>query len=326
MTFTFIDLCCGIGGFHKGLRKGKCVLACDINKECREIYAKNYKISPLSNIFDIKNKNIPDHNILCAGFPCQPFSSAGKQNGMDDIRFNVYYKILSIIKKKKPNIIMLENVKNIITINEGKVIRKIIKDLNDLHYNISYSTLNTSSFGLAQNRERVFIIGIYKKYKNKTFNFQQLKSINNKKILKDICDLSNKNYIERNKYVLLQDEKIKIQPSGLIFCGYIKGNIRIAGVKPNTEHLSRVHKQPNRIYHINGVHPTLSSSESSGRYYIYDGIGVRKLSVQECYKIMGFKKFICHEKSTICYKQAGNAVSPKIIKYIRKELIKQDII
>ena len=111
-----------------------------------------------------------------------------------------------------------------------------------------------------------------------------------------------------------------------MFCGYIKGNIRTNGALPNTEHLSRVHKQPNRIYHINGVNPTLSSSESSGRYYIYDGIGVRTLTINECYKIMGFDNFKLHEKKNCCYNQIGNSVCPVIIKNIKNELIKQQFI
>jgi DNA (cytosine-5)-methyltransferase 1 len=111
-----------------------------------------------------------------------------------------------------------------------------------------------------------------------------------------------------------------------LFCGYIKGNIRGNGTTPNTEHLSRVHKQPNRIYHIDGVNPTLNSSENAGRYYIYDKNGVRTLTLNECYLIMGFNNFILHKKKNICYKQIGNSVCPTIIKFIKDELIKQNLI
>lgn len=82
--YTFIDLFCGIGGFHKGFNDFQCVFSCDINKDCRETYYNNYGIIPKGDIFDINNKDIPDHNILCAGFPCQPFSSAGKKKGLND--------------------------------------------------------------------------------------------------------------------------------------------------------------------------------------------------------------------------------------------------
>ena len=126
---------------------------------------------------------------------------------------------------------------------------------------------------------------------------------------------------------ILEKKYHKKQSSGLIFCGYLKGNLRKKGAKDNTEHLSRVHKQPNRIYHINGVNPTLSSSEKSGRYYIYDEIGVRKLTIDECYKIMGFPdKYYKSNKISDCYSQIGNSVSPIIISNIKDELIKQNFI
>jgi len=322
----FIDLFCGIGGFHKGFIDFNCVFACDINEQCRKSYYDNYNIKPNGDIFSINTLDIPDHNILCAGFPCQPFSSAGKQQGLEDERSKVYDKLIEIINLKQPNIIILENVKNLTIIDDGNVFKKIREDLNNINYNVSYSILNVSDFGLPQNRERIFIIGINKLYQDRYFSFEYLNSFKINKTLKDVIDLSNNNYIDKNKYIIIDDKYIVKQKSGLIFCGYIKGNIRTNGALPNTEHLSRVHKQPNRIYHIDGVNPTLSSSESSGRYYIYDNIGVRTLTLDECYLIMGFDNFNMNIKKNICYNQIGNSVCPVIIKCIKDELIKQKFI
>jgi len=324
----FIDLCSGIGGFHFGLKKHKCVLACDINKLCRESYKTNFNIECKEDIFELNVKELCDFDILCAGFPCQPFSSAGLKKGMEDDRSKVYDKILKIIQEKQPKLVLLENVKNLLVMNKGEVIKKIASDLEKLNYNVSFSLLNTSNFGLAQNRERVYIVCINKtKYNNRSFDFTKLKNINIKKNLKDIIDFSNTEYLEKDKYVLLETDKLKTQRSGLIFCGYIKGNLRGKGAKPNTEHLSRVHKQPNRIYHVDGVNPTLSSSESSGRYHIYDGVGVRKLVPMECFKIMGFPDdYIFHNKKSVNYRQIGNSVSPIIIRSIHDELCRQDFI
>jgi len=324
--WKFVDLFCGIGGFHRGFIDFECVFACDINEQCRKTYYDNYGIKPSGDIFSVKTIDIHQHNILCAGFPCQPFSSAGKQQGLEDERSKVYDKLIEIINIKQPNIIILENVKNLTIIDEGSVFKKIQEDLTNLNYNITYSILNVSDFGLPQNRERIFIIGINKFYQNRQFNFEYLKSVKINKSLKDVIDLSNDNYIDKNKYIILEDKHIVKQKSGLIFCGYIKGNIRTNGALPNTEHLSRVHKQPNRIYHIDGVNPTLSSSESSGRYYIYDNKGVRALTLNECYLIMGFNDFNMNVKKNVCYNQIGNSVCPVIIKYIKDELIKQQFI
>jgi DNA (cytosine-5)-methyltransferase 1 len=321
----FIDLFCGIGGFHKGLTEFNCVFACDINEQCRKTYYDNYKIKPHGDIFSINVSDIPEHNILCAGFPCQPFSSAGKQKGMNDEKSKVYYKLIEIINTKLPNIVILENVKNLTIIDNGLLFKKIQEDLN-INYNVTFSILNVSNFGLSQNRERIFIIGISKSYQNRYFSFEYLNSIKINKTLKDTIDLSNHNYIDKNKYIIIENKHIVKQKSGLIFCGYIKGNIRTKGTLPNTEHLSRVHKQPNRIYHINGVNPTLSSSESSGRYYIYDNNGVRTLTLNECYSIMGFNDFKMNNRKNICYNQIGNSVCPVIVKFIKDELIKQQFI
>jgi DNA (cytosine-5)-methyltransferase 1 len=323
----FIDLFCGIGGFHNGLKEFKCELACDIDKECQKTYYDNYGIKPKGDIFDINPDDISDHQILTAGFNCQPYSQAGDKKGFDDERSKSYNKLIEIINKKQPNIIILENVKNLININDGIIFKTILDDLNEINYNVSYSILNVSNFGLPQNRERVFIIGINRNFQNKYFNFENLNLIKINTSLKDFIDLSNTDYIDEDKYIILDEKYITKQKSGLIFCGYIKGNIRINGALPNTEHLSRVHKQPNRIYHIDGVNPTLSSSEASGRYYIYDNKGVRKLTLNECYKIMGFDdNFIMNSKKSSCYNQIGNSVSPIIIKIIKDELIKQQFI
>jgi DNA (cytosine-5)-methyltransferase 1 len=324
--FTFIDLFCGIGGFHRGFIDYTCVFACDINEQCRKTYFENYNVKPEGDIFNVIVNNVPDHNILCSGFPCQPFSSAGKQKGLEDERSNVYNKLLEIINVKQPNIIIIENVKNLTIIDEGTVFQKIQDDLKNLDYNVSFSLLNVSNFGLSQNRERIFIIGINNKYQDRYFNFDYLNAIKINKPLKDTIDLSNNNYIDESKYVLIENKHIVKQKSGLIFCGYIKGNIRTKGALPNTEHLSRVHKQPNRIYHIDGVNPTLSSSEGSGRYYIYDNIGVRKLTLDECYSIMGFDNFKKSITKNVCYHQIGNSVCPVIIQNIKDELIKQNFI
>ena len=323
----FIDLCSGIGGFHFGLKKHKCILACDINKWCRESYETNFNIKCKEDIFELNVDELCDFDILCAGFPCQPFSSAGLKKGMKDDRSKVYDKIINIVLEKQPRIVLLENVKNLLVMNKGEVIKKIVSDLEKLNYNVSYSLLNTANFGLAQNRERVYIVCTNKNKYDISFNFNNLESMNIRKNLKDIIDFNNKEYIEEDKYILLENDKIKTQTSGLIFCGYLKGNLRTNGALPNTEHLSRVHKQPNRIYHINGVNPTLSSSEGSGRYYIYDGIGVRRLSVKECFKIMGFPDdYIFHNKTNVNYCQIGNAVSPVIINNIYNELCSQNFI
>lgn len=131
----FVDLCCGIGGFHQALSSigrgdNKCVLACDIDEDCRENYELNYNIKPEGDVTKIDIKSIPRFDVLCAGFPCQPFSKAGQQNGFEDDRGNIFFDICKIVEYHKPKYIILENVRNLASHDKGntwKVIKNKIK-------------------------------------------------------------------------------------------------------------------------------------------------------------------------------------------------------
>lgn len=329
MVYTFADFFCGIGGFHRGMNGLKCVFACDLDENCTKTYEDNYGIRPVGDVHSLKNDSIPTHMIMCAGFPCQPFSSAGKKRGFDDDRSNTFMRLMEIVESKKPQIILLENVSNLVKLNKGLYFQYILECLQEQNYNVSHSILNTNHFGLAQNRERLYIVCVsVSVYGDKTFDFSALTEKCDFINLRSCIDLSSSTatYIDPDTYVIIEQKYQKRQKSGLIFCGYILGNLRSKGVKENTEYLSRVHKQPNRIYHIDGVHPTLSAGETSGRYYIYDGVGVRKMTMDECYGVMGFHDFKKHPKKSVAFKQIGNSVSPVVVEAIKNELIKQSFI
>ncbi len=160
--FTFIDLFCGIGGFHQALKNmdGECVFACDIDDNCRIIYEKNYGIKPKSDITKIKIDDIPYFDVLCGGFPCQPFSKAGFQKGFDDDRGNLFFNVCNIIKTHMPKYLLLENVRNLATHDEGNTWKVIYETIDTLGY-YTYEMpviLNTLHFNIPQNRERVIIM------------------------------------------------------------------------------------------------------------------------------------------------------------------------
>ena len=162
MDLTYIDLCCGIGGFHQALEKigCSCVFACDIDNDCRENYELNYGISVFGDINEVVIEQIPEFNILCAGFPCQPFSKAGNQDGFNDNRGNIFFRICEIIEYHKPEYIILENVRNLTSHDKGNTWNIIHETLNKLGYN-TYNKpllLNTLYFGVPQSRERVIIV------------------------------------------------------------------------------------------------------------------------------------------------------------------------
>lgn len=158
----FIDLCCGIGGFHQALSKleMECVYACDIDEQCRLNYELNYKIKPEGDLTKIDVKTIPCFDVLCAGFPCQPFSKAGEQKGFDDKRGNIFFEICKIIEFHKPMYMILENVRNLASHDKGNTWTVIREKLDQLNYN-TYSNpviLNSLYFGVPQSRERVVIL------------------------------------------------------------------------------------------------------------------------------------------------------------------------
>ena len=159
----FIDLFCGIGGFHLALNSvgAECVLACDIDKKCRDVYKENFGLEPHDDILELKSETIPPFDILCGGFPCQAFSHAGKQGGLEDTRGTLFREICRILKDCQPKYFLLENVKNLKGHDKGKTIQIIYKSLHEVGYTTHEPILlSPHHLGVPQHRERVFILGI----------------------------------------------------------------------------------------------------------------------------------------------------------------------
>jgi DNA (cytosine-5)-methyltransferase 1 len=160
----FIDLFCGIGGFHVALSDlgAKCVLACDIDKKCREVYRDNFGLEPKEDVKELKTEEIPEFDILCGGFPCQAFSHAGHQGGFEDTRGTLFREICRILRDCKPAYFLLENVKNLRGHDGGKTIKVIYDNLHNAGY-ITHDApilLSPHHLGVPQHRERVFLLGI----------------------------------------------------------------------------------------------------------------------------------------------------------------------
>lgn len=319
--FTFIDLFAGIGGFRIPLQweKGKCVFSSEFNHYAQKVYEANYGEFPFGDITAIPEDFIPEHDVLCAGFPCQPFSISGKMKGFEDTRGTLIYSVFKIIKAKQPKVVFLENVKHLVHHDHGNTLTTILHGLENLGYKTSWKVLNSSDFGVAQNRERIIIIA----NREKEFDFEKVHRRERVR-LKDVLDNPETTEFEylTEPYTILKETKR--QPSGLIFAGYRNKNIRKAGVRPGTEHLSRVHKQPNRIYSTEGIHPAIPSQETSGRFWIHDGDAVRKLTLNECYRIMGFpEEFIRSSSLSEQYRQIGNSVCVPMIQELMREIKSQ---
>lgn len=321
----FIDLFAGIGGFRIGFERNnyECVFSSEIDYHACEMYKLNFGENPYCDITKMNPKDIPDFDVLCAGFPCQAFSICGKQKGFyDETRGTLFFDICRILEEKKPDAFLLENVSNLKTHDEGRTLNVMLHSLENLGYAVNFKVLNAKDFGVPQNRERILLIG------NKRgihFNFDRIKKhsiVSMKSFLDHEGDFE---ILPKSEYTLLDDSFIKKQKkSGLMFCGYRNKKIRTVGVRPGTEHLSRVHKQPNRIYDENGTHPTLASQEASGRYFIKTNGLVRKLTISECFRFMGFPdNYIKVGTMAQLYARIGNSVCVNMIEEVAKEMKKQ---
>jgi len=317
--FTFIDLFAGIGGFRIAMQNigGKCIFSSECNPQAQNSYELNFGEMPFGDITKFDLEKIPPHDVLCAGFPCQPFSISGKMKGFEDTRGTLIYYIFKLIELRQPKVVLLENVKHLVYHDKKKTLQTIVRHLKELGYHVSAQVLNASDFGVPQNRERIILVC----HKDKIFDFNSIPKTA-KPILRDFLDNDGPFEFIDEPYTILEEQRK--QDSGLIFSGYRNKKIRKAGVRPGTEHLSRVHKQPNRIYSSEGTHPALPSQESSGRFWILHDGRVRKLTINECYRIMGFPeefKFI-YSKSEL-YKQIGNSVCVPMIQAIGDQIKNQ---
>lgn len=322
---NYIDLFCGVGGIRRGMdsqQNFQCVFSSDINEECQRTYQENYGDMPFGDItLADENLDIPDHDILCGGFPCQPFSICGLQHGFEDTRGTLFFDICRILRAKQPEVVFLENVKHLVHHDRGNTLDTILNKLRELGYNVSWRVLNAVDFGVPQNRERIIIIGSL----HGRFDFDRVQTVDRVNLVNFLDEQGEFEFLDPDDYTIL-DNPVRQRGSGLMFAGYRNRRIRVAGVRPGTEHLSRVHKQPNRIYSVFGTHPTLPSQETSGRFFVLleDGCTVRKLTLNECWRIMGFpEEFIRPSSIAEQYKQLGNSVCVPMIAAVAQEINNQ---
>ena len=198
--FTFIDLFAGVGGFRMAFQSlgGKCVFSSEIDPYCQKTYRVNYGETPYGDITKINEKEIPDHDILTGGFPCQAFSIAGKRNGFEDTRGTMFFEVARIIKEKRPKAFFLENVKGLMNHRGGKTISVILDILrNEVGYFVpDPQIMNAKNFGVPQNRERVFIVGF-----RKDLGIDDFKYPSPTDTTKKIVDIMEKNVVSSKYYV-----------------------------------------------------------------------------------------------------------------------------
>ena len=303
--YKFIDLFCGIGGFRVALEKRgfECVYSSDIDSKAQQAYKRNFGEKPEGDITEIPTKRIPKHDILCAGFPCQSFSISGKQNGVRDDRGRLFYEIVRIAQHHQPYVLFLENVKNIITIDNGKVIHTIKTKLDEIGYDLHTHILNSSFFGVPQSRERVYFVALRKDVKGK-LRYNKPKETFKKVFLEDILD----NNIDKDFFISRDDIQITKKEKD------VKNEL-----KPLRVGIVNKGGQGERIYSPKGHSITISAygGGAGAKTGLYNtNKGIRRLTIPECKKVMGFPKRHYVSNGVQGYQQLGNAVVPDMIGYV----------
>jgi len=213
----YIDLFCGIGGFHQALSKlgCECVLACDIDKSCQENYKENYNINVVDDVTKIDPSTIPDFDIICGGFPCQPFSNGGNKKAFQDDRGLLFDEIMRLAKEKKPRFMFLENVKNILKVSNGEVLKYIKDKIANLGYYLQIFQMSPHHYGVPQQRERIYFVCVRNDiYNNSNIELQPYngEQLDFKTILQPINEINDKYMLKGDILNVLEawDEMIKI--------------------------------------------------------------------------------------------------------------------
>ena len=302
----------GIGGIRLAYQNlgGKCVFSSEWNNFAKKTYEANFGEVPFGDITQINEKSIPDHDILLAGFPCQPFSIAGvskknalgrKHGFLDETQGTLFFDIARILKHKKPKAFMLENVKNLVSHDKGNTFKVIKNTLEELGYSIHFQVLNGKHF-VPQNRERIIIVGFNKDIfdSNENFEFPKLPDVTKK--FKDILDneVDTKYTLSDKLWNFLQEYANKHKAKGNGF-GF-------------------------GLTDLNGISRTLSAryyKDGSEVLIPQNGINPRRLTPRECARLQGFPdEFLIPVSDNQGYKQFGNSVTVPLIQAVAKQLVK----
>lgn len=304
-----VDLFAGTGAFTRAFEdtgRVECVFANDMVKHSKDIYDANFGHQlTLGDLNDIDVKDIPAHDILTGGFPCQPFSVAGRREGFEDTRSNVFWKILEILDHHNPACVVLENVKNLTTHDNKRTFKTIVDNLEQRGYHIRFKVLNTSSIThVPQHRERIYIVCLKSKdvFDGFTLDFES-KTKNPITALLEPTVADKYYYTDRSTTWNLVKEAV---------------------TKRDTVYqYRRVYVRENK----SNEYPTLTANMGGGGHnvpIIRDEKGIRKLTPRECFNVQGFPatyKFPTGMSDTNLYKLAGNAVSLPVVKLIADRLV-----
>ena len=348
MGLTFFDLFAGVGGFRLGMEKAghTCVGSCEWDKYSRETYKKNFGSYPeYDDAKDLHPQSLPHFDVLCAGFPCQAFSIAGKRLGFEDTRGTIFFEIARIAKEKRPSYLFLENVKGLLSHDKGRTFSTIISTLDEMGYDAEWQVLNSKYF-VPQNRERIFIIGHLRGERSRqVFPLGDFNRISDKKKLRAeelSRTRSHSSAIDANYYKGPDGKRTLVQVGNIDTKGHNSLWGRVydpEGIAPNlnangggleaktglfavsSSGRSWGRESRIKIGEANGLSCGDGCSSQSSRNFVNEGMKIRKLTPTECERLQGFPDgWTSGVSDTQRYRQMGNAVTVPVVEYIAKEL------
>ena len=313
----YISLFAGIGGFDLALdRLGyECVWANEWNKYAGQIYKKQFGELDQRDITTVKTSEIPDHDLLVGGFPCQAFSIAGKRRGFDDTRGTLFFEIARILKDKQPKYFILENVKGLLSHNKGDTFRTIIVKLTELGYDLQWQVLNSKNFGVPQNRERVFIVGHLRgQPRPKVFPIGTSNGANAQGVKRKRITSSRTRNFGSSGQLHQPDEQCSTLTQSMGTGGNNVPCMVIPTINPDREDI----RQSRRFKEDGDPSYTLVSKFVNG---VCDGVKIRRLTPTECERLQGFPDGWTEGISdTQRYKCLGNAVTVNVVYEIARRL------
>ena len=312
-NIKFIDLFAGIGGFHEALASSgaSCVFASEWDQHAAHTYTRNHGTVPAGDVTKVDATSIPEHNFVCAGFPCQAFSISGKQLGFDDVRGTLFFDVARILKAQRPAFALLENVRNFAVHDNGRTLSVVQHTLQDLGYKVSYKVLNSAYYGSAQKRERIYILAIRADLNLPDFQWPARKAAPAGPFVKDIL-LPASHPDLASMWLTRPDIQLDAEAIATANNAVAEHPLRVGIVNKGG--------QGERIYHPNGKAITLSAygggaGAKTGLYFI-DG-KVRKLHPRECARLLGLPdSFDIHPNKNQAYKQFGNSVVVPVLRAI----------
>lgn len=313
LTFKFIDLFAGIGGFHLACASlgGTAVFASEWDKDAAEVYERNFGLKPAGDITKIPEKEVPGHDVLCAGFPCQAFSISGKQRGFEDSRGTLFFDVARIAREKRPKVMFLENVKNLERHDGGRTLDVITRTLDEIGYDVRFKVLDASRFGVPQSRKRIYFVCFRKDLDAKGFAFPEGKEP--ERHVEDVLlpDSETEKYIVKRNDVFIDKERKELRSGKPLRVGFVnKGG------------------QGERIYSPLGTAITLSAygggAGAMTGLYLANG-KVRKLAPRECARLDGFpESFKLAERDRTAWRQFGNSVVVAVLERIMERALSLD--